>query len=69
VYDRDLLRRVGEIAEEVDQDPRAAYFRYRTAAPVSRRRPRAHKAKCFPLRQMENGMYVRMAILRDLLCR
>jgi len=32
--------RVGEIAYEVDQDPRAAYFR-----------------------QMENGMYVRMALL------
>ncbi|RLN44626.1 hypothetical protein BBJ29_001187 [Phytophthora kernoviae] len=34
------LPRVGEIAEEVDSDPRAAYFR-----------------------QMENGMYVRMALL------
>jgi aspartate carbamoyltransferase catalytic subunit len=34
------LPRVGEIAEEVDADPRAAYFR-----------------------QMENGMYVRMALL------
>ncbi|KAF1772216.1 Aspartate/ornithine carbamoyltransferase, carbamoyl-P binding [Phytophthora cactorum] len=34
------LPRVGEIAEEVDNDPRAAYFR-----------------------QMENGMYVRMALL------
>lgn len=34
------LPRVGEIAEEVDKDPRAAYFR-----------------------QMENGMYVRMALL------
>jgi len=34
------LPRVGEIAVEVDSDPRAAYFR-----------------------QMENGMYVRMAIL------
>lgn len=34
------LPRVGEIAAEVDQDPRAAYFR-----------------------QMENGMYVRMALL------
>jgi aspartate carbamoyltransferase catalytic subunit len=34
------LPRVGEIAEEVDTDPRAAYFR-----------------------QMENGMYVRMALL------
>ena len=32
--------RVGEIAQEVDKDPRAAYFR-----------------------QMENGMYVRMALL------
>ncbi|EGZ25721.1 hypothetical protein PHYSODRAFT_555428 [Phytophthora sojae] len=34
------LPRVGEVAEEVDTDPRAAYFR-----------------------QMENGMYVRMALL------
>ena len=34
------LPRVGEIAEEVDGDPRAAYFR-----------------------QMENGLYVRMALL------
>lgn len=34
------LPRVGEIAEEVDDDPRAAYFR-----------------------QMENGMYIRMALL------
>ncbi|CAI5702007.1 hypothetical protein KXD40_000339 [Peronospora effusa] len=34
------LPRVGEIAEEVDDDPRAAYFR-----------------------QMENGMFVRMALL------
>merc|ERR1712137_374554 len=34
------LPRVGEIALEVDADPRAAYFR-----------------------QMENGMYVRMALL------
>ena len=34
------LPRVGEIAKEVDNDPRAAYFR-----------------------QMENGMYVRMALL------
>jgi aspartate carbamoyltransferase len=34
------LPRVGEIAEEVDNDPRAAYFR-----------------------QMENGMYIRMALL------
>ena len=34
------LPRVREIAEEVDNDPRAAYFR-----------------------QMENGMYVRMALL------
>ena len=34
------LPRVGEIAEEVDSDDRAAYFR-----------------------QMENGMYVRMALL------
>ncbi|GLD92859.1 hypothetical protein PINS_up001438 [Pythium insidiosum] len=34
------LPRVGEIAEAVDSDPRAAYFR-----------------------QMENGMYVRMALL------
>ena len=34
------LPRVGEIAEEVDSDPRAAYFR-----------------------QMENGLYVRMALL------
>lgn len=34
------LPRVGEIAEEVDADPRAAYFR-----------------------QMENGMFVRMALL------
>mmetsp|Transcript_3631 Transcript_3631/g.6873 ORF Transcript_3631/g.6873 Transcript_3631/m.6873 type:complete len:326 (+) Transcript_3631:38-1015(+) len=34
------LPRVGEIKEEVDQDPRAAYFR-----------------------QMENGMFVRMALL------
>ncbi|DAZ93813.1 TPA: hypothetical protein N0F65_008572 [Lagenidium giganteum] len=34
------LPRVGEIAEEVDTDPRAAYFR-----------------------QMENGMFVRMALL------
>lgn len=34
------LPRVGEIAEEVDSDPRAAYFR-----------------------QMENGMFVRMALL------
>lgn len=34
------LPRVGEIAEEVDVDPRAAYFR-----------------------QMENGMFVRMALL------
>lgn len=34
------LPRVGEIVEEVDADPRAAYFR-----------------------QMENGMYVRMALL------
>lgn len=34
------LPRVGEIVEEVDKDPRAAYFR-----------------------QMENGMYARMALL------
>jgi aspartate carbamoyltransferase catalytic subunit len=34
------LPRVDEIATDVDQDPRAAYFR-----------------------QMENGMYVRMALL------
>jgi aspartate carbamoyltransferase catalytic subunit len=34
------LPRVGEIAEEVDADPRAAYFR-----------------------QMENGLYIRMALL------
>lgn len=34
------LPRVGEIAEEVDADPRAAYFR-----------------------QMENGLYIRMAVL------
>ena len=34
------LPRVGEIKEEVDSDPRAAYFR-----------------------QMENGMFVRMALL------
>ena len=34
------LPRVGEIALDVDADPRAAYFR-----------------------QMENGMYVRMALL------
>jgi len=34
------LPRVGEIAEEVDSDPRAAYFR-----------------------QMENGLYIRMALL------
>jgi aspartate carbamoyltransferase catalytic subunit len=34
------LPRVGEIATEVDDDPRAAYFR-----------------------QMEYGMYVRMALL------
>jgi len=34
------LPRVGEITEEVDSDPRAAYFR-----------------------QMENGMFVRMALL------
>lgn len=34
------LPRVNEIDEEVDKDPRAAYFR-----------------------QMENGMYVRMALL------
>ena len=35
-----LLPRVGEIAPDVDDDPRAAYFR-----------------------QMEYGMYVRMALL------
>jgi aspartate carbamoyltransferase catalytic subunit len=34
------LPRVGEIDEEVDKDPRAAYFR-----------------------QMENGMYARMALV------
>ena len=34
------LPRVGEIAEDVDGDPRAAYFR-----------------------QMENGLYIRMALL------
>lgn len=34
------LPRVGEIEEEVDRDPRAAYFR-----------------------QMENGMYARMALV------
>ena len=34
------LPRLGEIAPEVDKDPRAAYFR-----------------------QMENGMYIRMALL------
>ena len=38
------LPRVGEIAEECDADPRAAYFR-----------------------QMENGMFVRMALLKLLL--
>jgi aspartate carbamoyltransferase catalytic subunit len=34
------LPRIGEIAEEIDSDPRAAYFR-----------------------QMENGLYIRMALL------
>ena len=38
------LPRVGEIAEDVDSDPRAAYFR-----------------------QMENGMFVRMALLASVL--
>lgn len=38
------LPRVNEIAVEVDDDPRAVYFR-----------------------QMENGMYVRMALLAALL--
>ena len=38
------LPRVGEIAQAVDSDPRAAYFR-----------------------QMENGMYVRMALLAAVL--
>jgi aspartate carbamoyltransferase len=40
------LPRVGEIAEEVDSDPRAAYFD-----------------------QMRNGLYMRMAILKMLLCK
>jgi aspartate carbamoyltransferase len=40
------LPRVGEISYEVDQDPRAAYFR-----------------------QMENGLYVRMALLAAVLGR
>lgn len=40
------LPRVGEIAEEVDRDPRAAYFR-----------------------QMENGLYIRMALLAAVLGR
>jgi aspartate carbamoyltransferase catalytic subunit len=40
------LPRVGEISEEVDADPRAAYFR-----------------------QMEYGMYVRMALLALILGR
>jgi aspartate carbamoyltransferase catalytic subunit len=38
------LPRVGEISDEVDSDPRAAYFR-----------------------QMENGMYIRMALLATVL--
>ena len=38
------LPRVGEISMEVDDDPRAAYFR-----------------------QMENGMYIRMALLAAVL--
>ena len=38
------LPRVDEISEEVDNDPRAAYFR-----------------------QMENGLYLRMALLEHML--
>jgi len=38
------LPRVGEIAFEVDTDPRAAYFR-----------------------QMKNGLFVRMALLKEVL--
>ena len=39
------VTKVGEILEEVDEDPRAAYFR-----------------------QMKNGLFTRMALLKLVLC-
>ena len=61
-----VVGRVNEIAAEVDADPRAAYFRQVCAL-------RCACAFCVPShvstrwRQMRNGMFMRMALLAEVL--
>jgi aspartate carbamoyltransferase catalytic subunit len=72
-----LCHRLGEIATEVDADPRAAYFRYGSCASAWSCPARVlilspaltSSVLTTPHRQMENGLYVRMALLQQMLLR